>query len=358
VVEIMFGKERLELYNELEQRIGNTPLVLYPKDVPNDNKIWIKKECDNPFGSHYDRVYLALFRQFEEFGGHKKRRIKPGDKVLETTSGTAGVSFGGIGKQLGFECHVAIPEGVDRVIIELNQQLNQKVYFTPEEDYIAGFPAFVKAFLKAHPNEFGFLNHSMGKRQKHGTAFNENEITLIALAKIAYEILQQIHVDYFIPAVGNGSSILGPGRVFKQNRESQIRIIAFESFQSAVVYDLLNPGKYLQEFGINPGTLPRHKMRGTSYQGFDFPHIKKAVEERIIDNSFLVSEKALDEAYFALSGRREPQQIPHWDDDALFEGTDYGRSTRGGITVALELAKTVYHKNFVLLQYDKIDRYD
>ncbi|MBI5392978.1 pyridoxal-phosphate dependent enzyme [Candidatus Woesearchaeota archaeon] len=378
----MLGKERLELYQKLEERIGNTPLVLYPGKVLNGNEIWIKKECDNPFGSHYDRVYLALFRQFEEFGDHKGRTITQGDKVLETTSGTAGVSFGGIGKLLGYECHVAIPEGVDKRIIELNQQLNKTVYFTPEKDYVAGFPAFVKAFLELHHNKFKFLNHSMGSR--HGVAFNENSVTLYALSKIAVELLQQVHVDYFIPAVGNGSSILGPGRVFKANRDYGTTIVAFESFQSAVAYDLLYPGKYQQIFEIKPGSLPRHKMRGTSYQGIDFPHIQKVIDEGIVDDSFLVSEKALDEAYlrefcdkghncFAinspakLSSSGNPdirnciinvvQQMPHWD-DPLFDGTDYGRSTRGGIAVALELAKTVCEKNFVVLQYDTIERYD
>ena len=57
----------------------------------------MKRECDNPFGSHYDMVYLALYRHYEESG-----KIRPGDKVLETTSGAAGVSFAGIGKELGF----------------------------------------------------------------------------------------------------------------------------------------------------------------------------------------------------------------------------------------------------------------
>ena len=50
-------KERIQKYEELESRIGNTSLVKYAGEVPNGNSIWIKRECDNPYGSHYDRVY-------------------------------------------------------------------------------------------------------------------------------------------------------------------------------------------------------------------------------------------------------------------------------------------------------------
>ena len=73
-------EQRTDVYAELRIRIGHTPLVLYQGIVPNNNQIWIKRECDNLFGSHYDRVYLALFQHYELSG-----RIKPGDKVLETS---------------------------------------------------------------------------------------------------------------------------------------------------------------------------------------------------------------------------------------------------------------------------------
>ena len=52
-------KKRVRLYKELEIKIGRTPLVRYSGEVPNKNVILIKRECDNPYGSHYDRVYLS-----------------------------------------------------------------------------------------------------------------------------------------------------------------------------------------------------------------------------------------------------------------------------------------------------------
>ncbi len=306
----------------------------------------IKRECDNHFGSHYDRVYVALFKHFEE-----AQKIKPGDKILETTSGTAGYSFAGIGRVLGYNCHVVIPKGVDNAIIRLIQGEEATLYFTPEQDYIAGFPAFLRDFLPKHRAEFTFLNHSMGKRS--GPAFTNNEVTLSALGKIGEEISAQINVDYFIPAVGNGSSILGPARALS---ESTV-VIAFESFQSAVAYDLKYLGKYCREFGIEPGILPRHKIRGTSFRGIDFPHIKTAIEQGVIDDVFLVSDQEMDENYFQLTRRNDTLRLPHWD-MRLEDCHDLGRSSRAGIAVALQIADRVRNKNLVIIGYDKIDRYD
>ena len=65
---MVFTQDRMDVYQNLESEIGKTPLKKYNGVVPNRNRIWIKRECDNPFGSHYDRVYMALFKQFEEAG--------------------------------------------------------------------------------------------------------------------------------------------------------------------------------------------------------------------------------------------------------------------------------------------------
>ena len=304
----------------------------------------MKRECDNPFGSHYDRVYLDLFRHYEE-----QERIKPEDKILETTSGSAGVSFCGLGKLLGYECHVVVPEGTDKPIIELIRREDGILYFTPQKDYIAGFPAFLKEFLPRHGNEFTFLNHSMGSR--YGTNYRNNEITLRSLEGITREVLDEIEIDYFIPAVGNGSTILGPAKVLG----SDTKVVVFESFQSAVAYDQLYPSIYETKFGIKPGSLPRHRLRGTSYHGIDFPHIKNAVSEKLIHKAILVSDAQVDENYKRATGRLDTTKLPHWDG---VPADGLGKSTRAGIAVALDMANRVSDKILLIIAYDKEDRYD
>src|ERR1700730_2685383 len=76
--------ERIALYHQLENKIGNTPLVELDNALPNNNRLFLKAECDNSIGhSHYDRVYLSLFKEKERLG-----LIQPGMAVFETTSGS------------------------------------------------------------------------------------------------------------------------------------------------------------------------------------------------------------------------------------------------------------------------------
>lgn len=380
--------ERTKLYGEIGRTIGDTPLVQYGGQVSNDNSIWVKKEFDNPFGSHYDRVYLALFRAHEEKG-----EIRPGDKVLETSSGAAGVSFAGIGKLLGYECFVALPAGGERARERaITEQLRDEdhLILTPAENYVSGFPGFLRDFLPRHRDHY-FLNHSMGARDSSGHPTN-NETTLNALRNIAKEAAGEEDFNYFIPAVGNGSSVLGPGRHFHDLTERltgvvgglmeepssfgrigmvdvesalqyidevRTRIVPFETFQSAVMYGLKYPGRYEIEFGMKPGSLSRHSLPGTSFQGIDFPHIGNSVANGLVDDVVLVSDRTMDREYTDKTGRDDSTRLVHWDAPINgSENEEFGRTTLAGINVALRLAENVGGKNFLVIGYDKADRYD
>ncbi len=336
----MLVPEREEAYRKLSDKIGNTPLVRYRGHVPNGNTIWIKRECDNPFGIHYDRVYLALFKYYETLG-----RIKPGDKILETSSGSAGVSFAAIGTELGYHCTVMLPAGGEKARERAISDAGGEIIYTDATKYIAGFIDTVRPFLSRNKNFF-FLNHSMGGKN------TVNPITLAALSNIGREISRDVTVDYFIPAVRNGSSVLGTA----QGLGTETRIIAVEPFQSAVAYDLKYPGRYRDLYGIPPGSLPRHRLPGMSYQGIRFPHIQESIP--LLQDIILVSDKATDTQYWQYTGRTDTQTLPHWDDSTLFTADDYGRSTNSVIAAALTLAKTMHGKNLVVIAYDKANRYD
>ena len=268
---------RTQKYQLLAERIGRTPLKTYPGEVPRGNRIWLKCECENPFGSHYDRIYLALLHQFEELDS-----IRVGDAVYDTTSGSAGCSLAGVGRELGFDVHVGIPAGGEAARVRAIEELGGTIHYTPAESYIAGFTEFILAFKRSHPKVF-FLNHSMGKRGR------VNDVALDALATISREVEGELErIDFFIPAVGNGTSILGPARAFA----TTVDVIAFETFQAAVAYEKMYPGRYQQQYGIEPGSLPRHRLPGTSYQGIEFPHINQSISTGLLKDVVLVSDHA------------------------------------------------------------------
>lgn len=323
------------------EQIGNTPMISFTGCVPNNNRIWLKLECENPFGSHYDRVYLRLFKEFEELG-----KIRPGATVFETTSGSAGVSFAGIGTQLGYKCLVAIPAGGEKARERAIEDAGGELIFTPAEEYIRGFPRFAARFL-AKNRDIVFLNHSMGQNG------SENRAAIEAIQEIGKEILTQLPcVDQVVLAIGNGSSVLGIARELSH----RTKIITFESLQSGTAYESLYPGKYEELYGIKPGSLPRHRLPGTSYNGINFPHIRIAFqEERLVDQTVLVSDHQTDDEYLSLTGRNVPLSMARWD---TVESAEYGRTTRAGIAVALKLAEQTKNENIVLLAYDKANRYD
>ncbi len=343
-------KNREDLYQSLFAQVSNTALVPYEGAVPNGNRIVIKRECDLPYGSHYDRVFLYLYYHYEQAG-----LIKPGCKVLETTSGSAGVSFAGLGKDLGYECFVAIPEGGEKARENaILEHLPDKSHllFTSAPKYISGFPGFVKRYLVTNRDVF-YLNHSMGALIEGSREYSNNDITLEALGHIGTEVSGE-GIDCFVPAVGNGSNILGIGRVLKPS----VQIVAYETFQAAVAYDLKYPGRYKELFGINPGTLSRHKLPGTSFNDIDFPHIRNAVKEGMIDEVVLVSDRETDEEYKELVENNDtPSPLPHWDTD-LEEISDLGRTTKAGLAVALQLAENVRDQKILVIGYDKAERYD
>ncbi|MEK6889384.1 MAG: pyridoxal-phosphate dependent enzyme [Nanoarchaeota archaeon] len=300
-------KQRQKLYAEIASKVGNTPLVPYLGMMPdfndNGNCIWIKRECDNPFGSHYDRVYISLFRDLEEHGD-----LKPGMNVLETSSGSAGVSFAGIGKLLGYNCYVMIPDDtIKQKRIEAIKAQGGTIIPTPSDEDIFGFTKkrIVENIKKYHAK---FLNHSMGYKGSN------NDITLRSLESIALEVLKaRTDFDIFVAGIGNGSSIVGPGRIFRKNNPD-IQIIGY---MPKKVGKSQYPG-LMNQNGIN------HPI--------DFPHIKEA-------------QKLMNRVEFV-------------DDlDIPFYHRDLGKTSQAGIRVALDLARQVQEKYILVIGYDKSERY-
>lgn len=96
---------RSEKYDLLESRIGNTPIVRPPGLSELENNVRTKLEWLNPSGSHYDRAYLSMLREFEEEG-----LIRPGDELRDITSGSAGISLAMLGHALGYKVRITVPD--------------------------------------------------------------------------------------------------------------------------------------------------------------------------------------------------------------------------------------------------------
>jgi len=343
--------DRLSIYDTLAKSVGNTPLVEIEQLLPNGNRLWVKQEFCNQLGaSHYDRVFLALFKEKERLG-----IIHPGMNVFETTSGTAGVSFAAIGTVLGYACHVAIPAGGEKAREAAIEKAGAQLYYTPAESYIAGFPHFIKRFIKEHAG-YVFFNHSMGDIDGKGRAINR--LAIDTMHGIVDEIssgmgTQSVH--NIISVLGNGTSALG----LVERASPVTKVTAMETLASGVGYR----AKYGEEAyaqlldGFDPKNFSRHRMPGTSYPGIEFPALREAAERsaRVV----LVVDEKMEREWLHHTAKFLPSGVVRFHDTAPdAELATYGRSTRASIAVAQQLAKQTHNENFVVIGYDRADRYD
>src|SRR6201991_4216864 len=126
------ASERLEnkpcggRYGDIVQAIGNTPLVELKRLSPKPGvRIWAKLESSNPTGSVKDRVARSLIEDAEARGA-----IKPGQTILEPTSGNTGISLAMICKRKGYRLKVVMPDNVTPERTQLLQMYGAEIVYS------------------------------------------------------------------------------------------------------------------------------------------------------------------------------------------------------------------------------------
>lgn len=117
------------ILNSILEDIGNTPIVRFNrigKDLPCE--IYGKCEFLNPGGSVKDRIAYRMVEEAEKAG-----RIKPGDTLIEPTSGNTGIGFALAGAVKGYKVIITMPEKMSREKQVVLEALGAKIYRTPTE---------------------------------------------------------------------------------------------------------------------------------------------------------------------------------------------------------------------------------
>ena len=114
-------------YGDIVQAIGNTPLVELKRLSPKPGvRIWAKLESHNPTGSVKDRVARALIEDAEEKGA-----IRPGQTILEPTSGNTGISLAMICSRKGYRLKVVMPDNVTPERTQLLKMYGAEIVYSP-----------------------------------------------------------------------------------------------------------------------------------------------------------------------------------------------------------------------------------
>ena len=223
-------------YSTPLDRIFNTPLVQL-KTPEGSATLWGKMENCNPGGSIKDRIALAMVNQAEKDG-----QLKPGDTIVEPTSGNTGIGLSLVGAVKGYQVVLTMPDTMSLERRRLLGAFGAELILTPGAQGMRG--AIEKAEQIADER-----NAFMPQQ------FKNQANPQVHIETTGPEILRDLdgQVDAFVAGVGTGGTITGVGQVLKQ-KNPDVQIVAVEPADSAVLSGG-EPGPHKIQ-GIGAGFIP------------------------------------------------------------------------------------------------------
>jgi cysteine synthase A len=201
------------------ETIGNTPVVKVDKLAPKGINLYVKIEAFNPLGSVKDRLALGVIEDAE-----RKGLLKPGQTVIEATSGNTGIGLAMVCAQKGYPLVVTMAESFSVERRKLMRFLGAKVVLTPAPAGGTGMVAKAVELAKTHG---WFLTRQF-----------ENEANAdIHSRTTAREILADFtgeRLDYWVTGFGTGGTLKGVARVLEQERP-ETRIVLVEPTDAPLV---------------------------------------------------------------------------------------------------------------------------
>lgn len=206
------------LYNNIIEAIGRTPLVKLENTEAGMADIYVKIESFNPGGSVKDRAAFYMIQAAEDEG-----LIKPGDTIVEATSGNMGISLAMIGAAKGYKMVIVMPDTMSLERRKMIAAYGAELVLTPGSNGMSG--SVEKAEEVARDKGYFLIN------QFKNTANIQAHIETTALE--LYDDLDG-DIDAFVAGVGTGGTISGIGKVLK-SKNPTTRIIAVQPDQSPVL---------------------------------------------------------------------------------------------------------------------------
>ncbi len=283
-------------YPTIDACIGNTPLVRLQRLPGNTtNTILAKLEGDNPAGSVKDRPVLSMIKRAQARGD-----IKPGDTLIEATSGNTGVALAMISAILGYKIVLIMPENMSIERRGSMEAYGAEIILTDSMEISRDLALEMEANGQGKVlNQFGNLDNPLVHYETTGP-----------------EIWQDTSgkVSHFISAMGTTGTIMGVSRFLKEQNEA-VQIIGVQPTEGSAIPGIRRwPKEYLPTF----------------------------FEAKRVDD---IMDMAQDEAEETM------RQL------AIQEGIFCGVSSGGNVAAALRLSKQVANSTIVAIICDRGDRY-
>ena len=294
------------IYNKITETIGNTPVLRFKEfESENSAEIYGKLEFFNPGGSIKDRIAAFIMEKMLLDG-----TIKPGDTIVEPTSGNTGIGIAMAAAANGLKSVMVMPDTMSIERQKILKAYGAEIVLTPGKLGMNG--AIAKAEELVETNGYKmfdqFNNKSNPEAHKNSTAI---------------EILKDFEsLDAFVAGVGTGGTLTGNASVLKENYNN-IEIIAVEPDLSPV---------------ISGGKASPHKLQGIG-AGF----IPSILDTDLIDK---IEQISSEEAY--------SNAIKSASDVGVMLGISGGASLAAAIKTAKRLGKG---KKVLFIAPDNGERY-
>ncbi|MES9831246.1 MAG: cysteine synthase CysM [Candidatus Thiodiazotropha sp. DIVDIV] len=286
-------------YKTIEDFIGNTPLVRLQRLVTDSsNTVLVKLEGNNPAGSVKDRPALSMIRLAEERGS-----IKPGDTLIEATSGNTGIALAMAAAIKGYRMILVMPEHMSLERRAVMKAYGAELILTPKEGSMEA------AIDKARELEAAGRGVILDQ-------FSNQDNPQAHISGTGPEIWRDTEgkVTHFVSAMGTTGTIMGTSSYLK-SKNPQIEIVGVQPMEGASIPGIRRwPEAYLPKI-------------------YDASRV-----DRIID----ISQQSAEQTTRDLAAR---------------EGIFAGISSGGAVAAALELSASVEDAVIVAIICDRGDRY-
>ncbi|HBT48200.1 MAG TPA: cysteine synthase A [Peptococcaceae bacterium] len=282
----------MRVAENITELIGETPVVKLNHLAGEGAEVWVKLEFFNPGSSVKDRIAWGMIKQAEEEG-----RLKPGDTIVEPTSGNTGIGLAMVAASRGYRLILVMPETMSIERRKLLAAFGAEFILTPGAEGMRGAVEKARELVRENP---GFFMPQQFDNPANPAVHRETT---------AREILEQMgrRLDAFVAGVGTGGTITGVGEVLKKELP-RVQVVAVEPAASPVLS------------GGQPGP---HKIQGIG-AGF----VPKVLNREIVDEIITVgNEEAMETA------RRLARE------EGLLVGISSGAAVYAALQVARRLGK-------------------
>ncbi|MCB6087481.1 cysteine synthase family protein [Flavobacterium psychrophilum] len=215
-------KEDIKAYNNVLELIGNTPLIKIDKITEGlKGNFYAKVEAFNPGHSTKDRIALYIIEEAEKQG-----ILKPGDTIIETTSGNTGFSLAMVSIIKGYDCIFAISSKSSADKIDMLRSMGAKVYVCPAHVSADDERSYYSVAKRLHEEIKGsvYINQYF------------NHLNIEAHYKsTGPEIWEQTNgkITHLIACTGTGGTISGIAKFLKE-KNPNIRILGVDAYGSVI----------------------------------------------------------------------------------------------------------------------------